>query len=185
MLDLVNIVVSFELSRELSFDEAMNIAKSLGKIVRSRSKKASSRDKKVRSRASFRVPGIVLKICCNNRCYKAQLYRRYINIGGVKSMDEIKELSEFISRKLAETENEVRRIIIRNMIYVADTGLKLDVKSLGATDVFPGAVIRLGIPSVLVYSSGKVIIPGVRSREEAEEILKKLINYIKNTDSSD
>lgn len=180
MLDLVNIVVSFELSRELSFDEAISIAKSLGKIVRSRSKKASSRDKKARSRASFRVPGIVLKICCNNRCYKAQLYRRYINIGGVKSMDEIKELSEFISRSAGI---EIRRAIIRNMIYVADIGLKLDVKSLGATDVFPGAVMRLGTPSILVYSSGKVIIPGVRSREEAEEILKKLINYIKNNGS--
>jgi TATA-box binding protein (TBP) (component of TFIID and TFIIIB) len=170
MLDLVNIVASFELSRELSFDEAMNIAKSLGKIVRSGN--------------SFRVPGIVLKICCNNRCYKAQLYRRYINIGGVKNIDEIKELSEFISRKLVDVGNKVRRIIIRNMIYVADTGLKLDVKSLGATDVFPGAVMRLGTPSILVYSSGKVIIPGVRSREEAEEILKKLIDHIKNIDSS-
>jgi TATA-box binding protein (TBP) (component of TFIID and TFIIIB) len=163
MLDLVNIVVSFELSRELSFNEAIDIARNLGKIVR--------------SGASFRVPGIVLKICCNSRCYRAQMYRRYINIGGVKSMDEIKELGEFISRSAGI---EIRRAIIRNMIYVADTGLKLDVKSLGATDVFPGAVMRLGTPSILVYSSGKVIIPGVRSREEAEEILKKFIDHIKN-----
>jgi TATA-box binding protein (TBP) (component of TFIID and TFIIIB) len=44
--------------------------------------------------------------------------------------------------------------------------------------------MRLGTPSILVYSSGKVIIPGVRSREEAEEILKKLIDHIKNIDSS-
>ncbi|MEO2117391.1 MAG: TATA-box-binding protein, partial [Methanocaldococcus sp.] len=80
-------------------------------------------------------------------------------------------------------------IKIQNMVATADLGIEPNLDDIALMvegteyepEQFPGLVYRLDDPKVvvLIFGSGKVVITGLKSEEDAKRALKKILDTIK------
>lgn len=90
-----------------------------------------------------------------------------------------KDISRLLEKKL-----KVESFNVTNIVANADIGMKIDIGQLAQNklalkdETFPGVIYRMGTPvkAVLVFSSGKIVFTGARTKNDIEmafEMLKK------------
>jgi transcription initiation factor TFIID TATA-box-binding protein len=109
-------------------------------------------------------------------------------IRGCRSIPEAQALLEDVRRavrQFAKVSEGGLRIVVQNIVALADLGTRVDLaklsEGLAAWNVsyepeqFPGLVLRLGDgkPTVLVFSSGKLVIVGTRSEDQLDSTLRE------------
>jgi len=109
-------------------------------------------------------------------------------IRGCRSISEAQSLLEDVRRVLrrfAKVKKGKLRTAVQNIVALADVGTQLDLvklsQSLASWDIlyepeqFPGLVLRPGEgkATLLVFSSGKLVIVGTRSEDELAAVLRE------------
>ena len=111
------------------------------------------------------------------------------NCTGAKNIEDVRKTVDIISEKLKKLGADVYKdlkIIIQNIVATADLGGELNLTEtatgLGLENVeyepeqFPGLVYRIKEPKVamLLFSSGKIVCAGARSKEDASKAVENL-----------
>ncbi len=114
-----------------------------------------------------------------------------LNCTGAKSKEEAEIAIKRILEKLKEAGldiNENPEVKIQNMVATAELGVEPNLDDLSTLEdteyepeQFPGLVYRLNNPKVvvLIFGSGKVVITGLKKKEDADIALKKILDTIK------
>ena len=115
-----------------------------------------------------------------------------VNCTGAKSKEEAEIAIKKIIKELKEAGMDVIEnpdIKIQNMVATADLGIEPNLDDIALMvegteyepEQFPGLVYRLDDPKVvvLIFGSGKVVITGLKSEEDAKKALKKILDTIK------
>ena len=111
------------------------------------------------------------------------------NCTGAKNVEDVRKTVDIIAGKLKKLGVEVYKnpeIIVQNIVATADLGGELNLietaQGLGLENVeyvpeqFPGLVYRIKEPKVamLLFSSGKIVCAGARSKEDISKAVEKL-----------
>ena len=106
---------------------------------------------------------------------------------GARSIEEAKEKVDRLVNMLRENNIEVQdpEIEIRNIVVSVDLNKNLRLHELAYAipdseydpEAFPGMKLRKGSTRILIFRTGKAIIPGLRTIEEIEYT----ISWLKNT----
>jgi transcription initiation factor TFIID TATA-box-binding protein len=109
--------------------------------------------------------------------------------GSVEVAHETIQTAMEAFRELGIEVSEVN-VTVQNVVLDADLGETLNLEAIaigfGLEDVeyepeqFPGLVYRLGDPDVvaLLFGSGKMVITGTKTRDEAEEALEAIVDRL-------
>jgi len=111
---------------------------------------------------------------------------------GVKSEDEAIHDLKYVTKLLIKAnivENDFTNHKISNIVAVADIGKPIDIEALASRvkgaiyepEQFPGVIIKLYTPekaTLLFFSSGKIIITGLKSRESIEEAANRILSLL-------
>ncbi len=172
-MEIVNIVCSGNLNAEID----------LNKI------KESEKENFIYNPSKYHGGYVILS------CGKATLYKsgKYI-IVGLKSQDDVKkaflELKNFLSKFVDLSNAEEPKI--RNMVVLDDLNANLDLTKvslyLGLENVeyepeqFPGLVYRAENLTILIFSSGKIVVLGGKDINEMKnkyaEVRQLILNFI-------
>ncbi|WP_297421652.1 TATA-box-binding protein [Thermococcus sp.] len=107
---------------------------------------------------------------------------------GAKSLETIKQATEELKRKLESLglkfkgEPEIR---VQNLVAAGGVGLgQLELDEIALTlpnveyepEIFPGVVYRVSNSrtTILIFNSGKVVVSGAKTREDAERAVEEL-----------
>ena len=114
---------------------------------------------------------------------------------GAKSVKMAKRAVRKVVRKLKNAGIIILRnpeITIQNIVATVDIGSRVDLEGgakvmenvIYEPEQFPGLMYRLAEPKVvmLIFNSGKVVITGARSGEEAQEAAEKLRASLRGND---
>ena len=111
------------------------------------------------------------------------------NCTGAKNVEVVRKTVDIIADKLKKLDMEVYKnpkIIVQNIVATANLGGELNLtetaQGLGLENVeyepeqFPGLVYRIKEPKVamLLFSSGKIVCAGARSKEDASKAVENL-----------
>ncbi len=114
-----------------------------------------------------------------------------LNCTGAKSKEEAEIAIKKVIGYLKEAGfdiDENPEIKVQNMVATAELGVEPnldDISTLEGTEYepeqFPGLVYRLDNPKVviLIFGSGKVVITGLKKKEDAYLALEKILNTLK------
>lgn len=114
------------------------------------------------------------------------------NIRGASSIEETYKNKTLTEDNLSSLsiEESISSFSITNMVFTADLKEQLDLNKLcvqlGLTQTeyepeqFPGLVYRLDHGVALIFSSGKIVLTGFTSAEQAEKEFDKLSNELIN-----
>ena len=119
------------------------------------------------------------------------------NIAGAQSLAELHETGGRFANEVAEGftegfEPDSVKTEVRNLVYQHDLGRTLRLEELsqslseGSVDYepeqFPGLHYRIGDRGAVfkIFSTGKVVLTGVSSSQEAEELLTRLKSQLSN-----
>lgn len=105
---------------------------------------------------------------------------------GSKSPDEARQKIELLRGELKKcgVDTNQPEVMIRNIVASVDLGKELKLHELAYLmedseynpEYFPGMKIRKGNTRILVFRTGKAIIPGLKSMDE----VGKTVNWLKN-----
>lgn len=78
---------------------------------------------------------------------------------------------------------------IQNFVFTEDLGEKINIDEVALNnkeaeydpETFPGMIFRMAKATILVFSSGKLVISGAESKSDAEETLNCFLNNIELT----
>ena len=111
-------------------------------------------------------------------------------ITGIKSMEEVSNIAERVVATLKENGVliEIENIEIQNIVILDYIDLKIPLEKLiiylvdedasYEPEQFPGLVFREEKASFLLFNSGKIILTGVRTLDDAKKYLKKFKDKI-------
>jgi len=115
------------------------------------------------------------------------------NCTGAKNIEDVHKTIDIISEKLREIGMDIHKdleIVIQNMVATANLGGELNLTEtaigLGLENIeyepeqFPGLVYRIKEPKValLLFSSGKIVCAGARSKEDVSKAVEKLFEEL-------
>ena len=170
---IVNVVATAALNQELDLDE-------LGKF------RGILHDSEI-------YGGRVAYFKTSNMKGKVSLFAsgKMISVGTTSEKEAFHEL-EYVKEFLVEkgfTKPIRLQPKIRNMVVTADFGESVDLEELSKNckmiyepEQFPGGILKIEEPykiTVLIFASGKAVIPGLRSSSQIKPIIQKLTNVIK------
>jgi transcription initiation factor TFIID TATA-box-binding protein len=104
---------------------------------------------------------------------------------GSKSPEEadnhVKELGEELNKMGVET-NSPCKVNVRNIVASADVGKELKLHELAYAiedseynpEAFPGMKLRVGGAHILIFRTGKAIVPGLKSIEDVKPTVEAL-----------
>nr|WP_157198818.1 TATA-box-binding protein [Methanocaldococcus infernus] len=136
-------------------------------------------------------PGLVCRL--NDPKVALLMFRSgKVNCTGAKSKEEAERAIKKIIKELKDAGfdvNENPEIKVQNMVATADLGFEPDLNEIAIyvdeteyePEQFPGLVYRLNDPKVvvLIFGSGKVVITGLKSEEDAKKALEKIKETIR------
>lgn len=138
------------------------------------------------------VSGVIVRTLAPRACitiYSSGIAR----CTGARSVDEALVAIEGIATLLRNVGLSLQdpAVEVKNVVCLFDLGADVDLARLARLlpgtveyepEQFPGATVRLGSNgSLLLFRSGKVVVTGVRTVEEAEEQRLELVRVLKDT----
>lgn len=114
-----------------------------------------------------------------------------LNCTGAKSKEDAEIAIKKIIKELKDAGMDIidnPEVNVQNMVATADLGIEPnldDISTLEGTEYepeqFPGLVYRLSDPKVvvLIFGSGKVVITGLKKKDDAYLALDKILNTLK------
>jgi len=168
-IDIVNIVASTHLHRELDLELLSLALREIGTVIY---------DKE-------RFPGLILKT--SDRVSYLVFRTGKIVVVGCKSEEHIEKAIKMLIKQISKVFGDIPSSLsvkIQNIVATADLGYEIDLETLSERlehsvyipDEFPGLVYRAGAgkPSVLIFSSGRIVITGATSVEDIDAIVNEI-----------
>ncbi len=112
-------------------------------------------------------------------------------ITGIKSIEEVDEIADRVITILnnAGISTDEKQIKIHNLVFMEVLHLDVNLETLYSAlnlskvsyepEQFPGLVYKDSKGTILMFSSGKLIITGVNTQKEAEDIVKNFKREVK------
>lgn len=173
VIEVVNIVATTHLKKELDLELLTVVLDDVGTVKYDPS----------------RFPGLILRV--NGVAYLIFRTGKVV-IVGCKNEEHIheavKKLVKYISRVISGIPEKLT-IQIQNIVMTAELGHEVDLETLSeklehviyVPEEFPGLIYKSGVgkPSALIFSTGKVVIVGASSVEDAEKVIAEIESTIK------
>lgn len=166
--EVVNVVATTHVGVELDLDLLSVALSDMGSVSYDRS----------------RFPGLVLKV---GRVAYLVFRTGRVVVVGCRSTDEVQEAVRRLLRRIQLHVPGVPsrvHVQIQNMVLTIDLGRRVDLERLSTKlersiyipDDFPGLIYKSGIgkPAALVFSSGRIVVVGATSVEDAEEVVREI-----------
>lgn len=137
-----------------------------------------------------RFPGLVIKL---DGGVSFLVFRTgKVVIAGCKSVKEVESSAKIIVRYIAKVVPELQprvAVKIQNIVFTDDLNVKVDLETLADRlkteaiydpENFPGLIYKPNPsrPTALIFSTGRVVIVGASSEEEAEEMINKIRSLV-------
>ncbi|MEM1731414.1 MAG: TATA-box-binding protein [Ignisphaera sp.] len=167
-MDIVNVVATTHLQRELDLDLLSIVLRDVGEVIYD----------------AARFPGLVLKL--ENGVSYLVFRTGKIVIVGCRSEEHVNEAVRFLVKQIGKVVGGLPAklaVQIQNIVITADLGYEIDLETLSeklkhsvyVPDEFPGLIYRSGIgPSALVFSSGRIVVAGAMSIEAARVVVEEI-----------
>jgi len=135
-------------------------------------------------------PGLVCRL--NDPRVALLIFRSgKLNCTGAKSKEEAEIAIKKIIKQLKEAGFDIEEnpeIKVQNMVATAELGTEPNLDEISALEgteyepeQFPGLVYRMKDPKVvvLIFGSGKIVITGLKRKEDAYRALENVLNMLK------
>ncbi|MEM4584202.1 MAG: hypothetical protein QXE70_10780 [Ignisphaera sp.] len=178
-IDIVNVVATTHLGRELDLELLSVALRDIGTVIYDR-KKFPGLILKLDSGVSYLIfrTGKIVVVGCRNE--------EHVN-------EALKTLVKQISKVIGNLANKLT-VHIQNIVAIADLGYEIDLESLSKKlkhsiyipDEFPGLIYRSGVgkPSVLVFSSGRIVVAGATNIDTVRATVEEIHRLIEQEASS-
>ncbi|MEM1694241.1 MAG: TATA-box-binding protein [Ignisphaera sp.] len=168
-IDIVNIVASTHLHRELDLDLLSLVMRDIGTVIY---------DKE-------RFPGLILKT--SDRVSYLVFRTGKIVVVGCRNENHIEKAIKDLVKQISKVVGDIPSSLsvkIQNIVATIDLGYDIDLETLSERlehsvyipDEFPGLVYRAGVgkPSALIFSSGRIVVTGATSIEDIEALVNEI-----------
>lgn len=133
-----------------------------------------------------RFPGLIIKL---DSGVSFLVFRTgKIVIAGCKSVRDVESSAKLIVKYVVKVVPELpTKVVIRiqNLVFTDNIGVKIDLETLAERlkneaiydpESFPGLIYKPGPnkPTALIFSTGRVVIVGASSEEEAREMVERI-----------
>lgn len=168
MLEVVNIVSTTNLGMELDLELLSVVLRELGDVLYDEDK----------------FPGLIVR---TGRVAYLVFRTGRVVVVGCRSLKEVEDSVRRLAKVVSSVVSGVSQklvVQVQNVVVTADLGRELDLEELSERlsnsvympEEFPGLIYRPGAgrPSALVFGSGRVVVVGSTSVEEAEELVREI-----------